>query len=266
MLTVSIQWVAKITDPTLKEQLGSSEILLDWVIERKRLDDLIGSIKDGRYKDQKFRLQKSGIKNVIYVIEAFSMDSNHYQKYDEAVQTAISSMQVINGYFVKQTLKMDDTIKYLVGLTHILKEKYEGKSLQVIPTKVITAQNYAPLLKHLEEKDPNIDYYITYPTFASLSSKSDSLTLRDIYLKMLMCTKGVTGEKAIEIQRLWKTPVEFVEAYVKCEEGQGSEEARKRKWNMVSDKMGALIGRKKVARTLSGKISEVWGNESDNKE
>lgn len=198
---------------------------------------------------------------MIYIIEAFAMNEDHYQKYDEAVQTAISSMQVINGYFVKQTLRIDDTIRYLVGLTHILKERYEGKPLKVIPTQVITAQNYLPLLEHLSKKDAT-EYHITYPAFASISSKSDSLTLRDVYLKMLMCTKGVTGEKALEIQRRWKTPIEFFEAYKRCEEGRTEDEGRKRKWEMVSQEMSGLVGRKKIAKVLSGKISEVWSNDS----
>ena len=255
-----ILWIAKITDPILKQRHGE-EILLDYVIERKRLDDLIGSIKDGRFHDQKFRLTRSGIKNIIYIIENFSMDADHYQKYDEAVRSAIASMQVVNGFFVKQTLTMDDTIRYLVSMTKIIKEKYEGKPLKIIPTNVITAQNYLPLLQDLAKKEPSSDYHITYPVFTALSNKSDTMTLRDVYLKMLMCTRGVTGEKAIEIQKRWKTPVEFYEAYKNAEVGKGVEEVRKRKWELVSSQMGDLIGRKKIAKVLSGKISEVWGNE-----
>ena len=39
----------------------SAEIMLDHIVERKRLDDLISSIKDGRFREQKFRLRRSGI-------------------------------------------------------------------------------------------------------------------------------------------------------------------------------------------------------------
>lgn len=31
----------------------NDEVVLDWVVERKRLDDLVGSIKDGRFHEQK---------------------------------------------------------------------------------------------------------------------------------------------------------------------------------------------------------------------
>jgi crossover junction endonuclease MUS81 len=253
-----ILWVAKVHDPNLLSRLGAEgdEILLDWIVERKRLDDLVGSIKDGRFHEQKFRLAKSGIKNVIYIIEEISMNADHFQKYEEAVESAIASTQVVNGYFVKKTQRMDDTIRYLASLTKMLKARYESKPLSVIPTNVITAQNYLFLLENLRKTKPREEYHITYSAFASLSSKSESLTLRDVYLKMLMCTRGVTGEKALEIQKRWKTPRDFIEAYEKCGDG---DQGRKRKIELVSNEMGNLVGRKKIAKVLSGKIAEVWG-------
>lgn len=255
-----ILWVAKVKDPTLLSNGGAEgdEVLLDWIVERKRLDDLVGSIKDGRFHEQKFRLKKSGVKNVIYIIEEISMNADHFQKYEEAVESAIASMQVVSGYFVKKTQKMDDTIGYLIKLTKMLKERYENEALKIIPTKVLTTQNYVPLLEHLSQKEPASNYHITYSAFASLSSKSESLTLRDVYLKMLMCTRGVTGEKALEIQKRWNTPHDLIEAYKSCESG-GREENKKRKLELVSSEMSTLIGRKKIQKALSGKIAEIWG-------
>jgi crossover junction endonuclease MUS81 len=252
-------WVAKCNDPGLLVRKGAEgdEVVLDWIVERKRLDDLVGSIKDGRFHEQKFRLRKSGIKNVIYIIEEISMNADHFQKYEEAVESAIASTQVVNGYFVKKTQKIDDTIRYLARMTMLLKKTYQSKPLQVIPTRVLTTQNYLPLLAQLQEKQSSMNFNITYAAFASLASKSESLTLRDVYLKMLMCTRGVTGEKALEIQRRWKTPQDFVKAFDAC----GSdEEGKKRKRELVMGKMGNLVGRKKVAKTLSVKIAEVWGD------
>jgi crossover junction endonuclease MUS81 len=252
-------WVAKCNDPKLLGQNGTEgdEIVLDWIVERKRLDDLVGSIKDGRFQEQKFRLRKSGVKNVIYVIEEISLSSEHFQKYEEAIASAIASNQVVNGYFVKKTQKIDDTIRYLTRMTMLLKTLYEPKPLHVIPTGVITTQNYLPLLAQLKEKQPNRSYNITYIAFASLASKSEALTLRDIYLKMLMCTRGVTGEKALEIQRRWKTPQNFVRAFNACGVG---EEGKKRKRELVMNNMGHLVGGKKIAKVLSQKIAEVWAD------
>jgi crossover junction endonuclease MUS81 len=252
-------WVAKCNDPRILAHTGAEgdEIVLDWIVERKRLDDLVGSIKDGRFHEQKFRLRKSGIRNVIYIIEEIAMNAEHFEKYTEAVQSAIASTQVVDGYFVKKTQKMDDTIRYLARMTALLKSIYEPKPLYIIPTKVLTTQNYVPLLAQMREKRPNLSFNITYPAFASLASKSETLTLRDVFLKMLMCTKGITGEKALEIQRRWKTPQDFIKAFDACGPG---EEGKKRKNELVEDKMGNLVGRRKIAKTLSHKIAEVWGD------
>ncbi|KAL7914632.1 hypothetical protein GGI35DRAFT_153172 [Trichoderma velutinum] len=254
-----VQWIAKCHDSTLLSRHGAEgdEIVLDWIVERKRRDDLIGSIKDGRFHEQKFRLNKAGVKKVVYLIEEISMDAAVHQRYEEAVQSAIASTQVVNGYFVKRTQKIDDTIKYLARLTTMLKRTYESKQLNVIPTKVITAQNYSRLVQHLREKEPTVAYHVTYPAFASLASKSETMTLRDVFLKMLMTTKGLTGERALEIQRNWKTPYDFVKAFDACGT---DEQGKKRKRELVANELSHLVGRKKMSKPLSHRIAEVWGD------
>ncbi|PHH61849.1 hypothetical protein CDD81_7777 [Ophiocordyceps australis] len=253
------QWIAKCNDPNLLSAQGAEgdEVVLDWIVERKRLDDLIGSIKDGRFHEQKFRLSRSGVQKVIYIIEEIAMDTTVYQRYDEAVQSAIASTQVVNGYFVKRTSKMDETIKYLSRLTKMLKHDYECKTLNVIPTQVLTAQNYLALVQHLRQSDASTRYYISYPAFASLASKSDMMTLRDVYLKMLMTTRGVTGERAIAIQKKWKTPYEFIKAFDACGLG---EQGKKRKRELVFCELSHMVGRNKISKPLSHKIAEIWGD------
>jgi crossover junction endonuclease MUS81 len=229
---------------------GSNEIVLDHIIERKRLDDLIFSIKDGRFHEQKFRLRRSGISNVTYVIEDFSISAERGEKYGEALSSAIASTQVVNGYFVKQTGKLDDTIRYLAKMTTMLQEMYEKKTLHVIPSKVLHPQTYLTLQNKLRAEQPEQGHYVTFSAFASLCSKSDIISLRDVFLKMLMCIRGVTGEKALEIQKKWKTPIEFFEALEKLDG-----RARDR---MVSEQLDTLVPRKKVTTGLSTKIAEVW--------
>ena len=229
---------------------GSNEVVLDHIIERKRLDDLIFSIKDGRFHEQKFRLRRSGIPNVTYIIENFSISAERGEKYGEAVSSAIANTQVVNGYFVKQTEKLDDTIRYLAKMTNMLQEMYDKKSLRVIPSTVLHPQTYLPLQTKLRVEQPDQGHYITFSAFSSLCSKSDAMSLRDVFLKMLMCTRGVTGEKALEIQKKWNTPYAFVEAFEKLDG-----KARER---MVSEQLATLVPRTKVTPVLSAKLAEVW--------
>ena len=81
---------------------------------------------------------------------------------------------------------------------------------------------------------------------------------------MLMCTRGVTGEKAMAIQKRWRTPREFVEALGESEGvgslGNGEERERKRR-EMLFREMGALVGKRKIGKAVSAKVAEVWGEE-----
>ncbi|KAJ5888161.1 hypothetical protein N7495_008202 [Penicillium taxi] len=268
-------WVAKCNDSTFLSRHGEEgdEVMLDWIVERKRLDDLIGSIKDGRFHEQKFRLRRSGIKHVIYLIEEFTAvhadaGSGTAQKYQEMVASAIASTQVVNGYFIKKTQNLDDSIRYLARMTLLLRKMYgavdsspssstpassSGSSkISLIPSgRISSTQSYFSVMENFRNQDPCTTYGVTFSTFSALTSKSDVLTLRDIFLKMLMCTRGVTGEKALEIQRQWKTPRELIEAYRALDP--------KDREKMVSDKLQSLVGRKKIAKVLSKKIAEVWG-------
>lgn len=274
-------WVAKCNDPTFLTTHGEEgdEVMLDWIVERKRLDDLIGSIKDGRFHEQKFRLRRSGIKNVIYLIEEFAVThpdsaSGSAAQYQEMVASAIASTQVLNQYFIKKTKHLDESIRYLARMTLLLRKMYgvEGapsvgdtdnninrntlppspvSKIGLIPGRRLSTDSYLTILDNLRSQDPSITYGVSFVTFSALTSKSDVLTLRDVYLKMLMCTRGVTGEKALEIQQIWPTPRHLVDAYMALEP--------KERETMVSTRMSEVVGRKKVAKDLSKRIAEVWG-------
>lgn len=265
-------WVAKCRDPSLLSQYGEEgdEVMLDWIVERKRLDDLISSVKDGRFHEQKFRLRRSGIKNVIYLVEEFAVThpdagSGNGLKYQEMVASAIACTQVVNGYFMKKTRNLDDSIRYLARMTLLLRKMYgvldspsqstassKSCSVSLIPSRDLSStQSYLTLLAELRAKNPSLTYGVTFSTFSLLTSKSDTLSLRDIFLKMLMCTRGITGEKALEIQKRWQTPRHLVEAYMPLQS--------KERETLVSDQLQSLVGRKKVQKALSKRIAEVWG-------
>lgn len=248
-------WVAKLHDPSFPSRHGEegTEIALDHIIERKRLDDLIASVKDRRFHEQKFRLRRSGVKNVTYLIEEITLSGEHATRYHDMMETAIGETQILDGYFIKRTHKLDDSIRYLARMTTLLKSVYEDKPLLVIPSKYLDSKTYLPFITHLRATQPEKSYNITYPSFASLASKSDSTTLRDVYLKMLMCTRGLSGEKAIEVQKIWSTPRALVEALEACGEGKERE-------GLLEGRLGKHpVGRKKVGRMLSAKVAGIWG-------
>jgi len=233
------------------DEEGNTDIVLEHIMERKRLDDLVGSIKDGRFHEQKFRLHKSGMRNVTYLIEDYSLSAERSEKYGEALESAVTSMQVVNDIFVKQTSKLDDTIRYLARMTETLQERYESQEISVMPSAHLEVDTMLSLLDNFRKRWPTRVCGITFSAFSSLCDKSESMTLRDVYLKMLMCIRGVTGEKAIEIQKIWPTPRALVEAFE-------AQDGPKAKESMISDRLGGAIPRKKVGKALSTKIAEIW--------
>lgn len=133
-----------------------------------------------------------------------------------------------------------------------LKSMYEQKPLHVLPSRTLDVSTHHTTLDELRSKVPANAYCITFSAFCSLCDKSDSLTLRDLYLKMLMCMRGVTGDKAIEIQKIWPTPNALIQAYNELGSDQKAKEL------LVSNRLGKEIDRKQVGKVLSAKIAEVW--------
>ncbi|NXV57062.1 MUS81 endonuclease, partial [Molothrus ater] len=60
-------WVAREKDPPTGH--APRELALDVVVERKSAADLGNSIRDGRYREQKFRLRRSGLRCPLYLLE-----------------------------------------------------------------------------------------------------------------------------------------------------------------------------------------------------
>ncbi|KAL9045036.1 MAG: hypothetical protein Q9214_001872, partial [Letrouitia sp. 1 TL-2023] len=249
-------WVAKCKQEKLLTHHGEmgDEIALDYIIERKRLDDLCSSMNDGRLDEQKFRLKRLGVRNVVYLIEEIRMSTEREAKYHNRIQSTIASTQVVDGFFLKRTKDIAETIEYLARMTRMLKEIYESKPLLVIPSSVLSPAAHLPLITHLRATQPDTTYHITNSAFASLASKSDCWTVGDIFLRMLMTIRGISGDKAVAIQKVWKTPRAFVQAYRNCKDD-------RERGEMVEKRLAnEAVERKCVKGALSVRVAEIWGS------
>jgi ERCC4-type nuclease len=89
------------------------------LFERKTLYDLAASIKDGRYKEQSFRLENTILHNhdIVYIVEG------DLSKYDErrggisktAIQSAMVSLLYYKGFSVYRTMNTDETAAFIVN-------------------------------------------------------------------------------------------------------------------------------------------------------
>ncbi|KAJ7201560.1 ERCC4 domain-containing protein [Mycena pura] len=207
--------------------IGEEKFVLDVVLERKRLDDLVGSIinKNSRFHEQKFRLHQSGISRVLYLVEAYDTQRNR-ENWDPQIKTALSSTQVVDGFFVKETENLQDTIAYLTGLTEELCRDHQRRNLYVIPSHLIKRHSYLDLIKHLRRTYPDRRYVTSFADYQALNSKSGFTTVRDTWARMLLCVRGMSAEKVRAVVDRWPTPRALWEAFLEAEAEEAAARAR----------------------------------------
>jgi len=88
-----------------------------YIFERKAKGDLLASIKDGRYHEQKSRLEKTGVpsKNIVYIIEQLSAPKTETER--KIIWGAICNTEHRDKFTVFQTRSIDETVDYLAGMS-----------------------------------------------------------------------------------------------------------------------------------------------------
>ena len=69
-----------------------NEVILPYIVERKRMDDFGSSIKDDRFHEQKFRLKQCGVQNLIYLIESYGKNEHVGLPINTLYQAAINTL------------------------------------------------------------------------------------------------------------------------------------------------------------------------------
>ncbi|KAF8306454.1 hypothetical protein DL93DRAFT_2088571 [Clavulina sp. PMI_390] len=258
-----------------RDRVTGAEYVLDYIIERKRIDDLVGSIKDGRFHEQKFRLKQSGIGRLYYLVEEYTANCVHGSM-DKAVFTALSSAQIVDGFFVKETRDIEDTIEYLAGLHHTIVSHYSGKPLHVIPDDAIHRHSHMALIARLRDGQPDTPFHTSYSAFRELN-KSNTTTLRDAFAQMLLCIRGMSAEKVATILEHYDTPRRLWDAFRDAErieeEDRAEEEVRtaeggkgRRKKSQVISARHMLTrlpanGRREIKQALAEQVYDLFMSE-----
>lgn len=145
----------KSTIPFEKKQLdvGDIQIMKDVttiVIERKTIKDLLASIKDGRYKEQKARLQsqiqQNKIKTYFYILEGQTYNLRPYEK--TIYNGALISIQLRDGIQMIKTDNLNDTFQFITRLM----SRMEKKDIFSKSVNNIENQTYLDSVK-LKKKD-----------------------------------------------------------------------------------------------------------------
>lgn len=237
---------------TAKHKVTGDEVVLDFIVERKRLDDLVESIRDGRFLEQKSRLAKTGMKNIYYLIE--EQTGSDLSNFVESIKTSISLVLLGSKYFVRRSKDADETAHFLALLTKSIEKHYLGRSLMVIRARNLKGQNdYKITLQSFCEKYPEHECCFSFGTFQTMLNKSNLITVKEIYVRMLMTTRGVSLERALAIQKFYPTPKSLVEAYMAL----GDDEKAKKL--LLKNATENEVGNRSLGIKLSENVHANWG-------
>lgn len=94
-----------------------------YIIERKTISDMLSSIKDGRYKEQKARLvsnlNNKGCKDIFYILEGYSNKINASNK--KTLYGSWISCQFRDKLNVIRTINVEETCEFILRLLDRLK-------------------------------------------------------------------------------------------------------------------------------------------------
>ena len=114
----------------VNEQSTTHQITYEFIIERKCTQDMVASIKDGRYREQKIRLLAESKKNtperhiiILYIIEGTHADLRSPTDKTMLLGSLISST-FRDGISILQTFSIQETFDLLVRLNDRLEKDY----------------------------------------------------------------------------------------------------------------------------------------------
>ncbi|PIA53638.1 hypothetical protein AQUCO_00900305v1 [Aquilegia coerulea] len=165
------------------------EYVLDFIVERKEVDDLRSSIRDNRYRDQKLRLLRCGIQKLIYIVEG---DPNASEA-AESIKTACFTTEILDGFDVQRTNGLGDTLR-----------KYGYLTLAI-------THHYRRLVS--SDKNRNTKACPSFDDFIKECQDLEKMTVSDVFAVQLMQVPQVTEEIALAVVALYPTVVSLAHAY-----------------------------------------------------
>jgi crossover junction endonuclease MUS81 len=204
---------------------NNNDILL---IERKTVDDLMASIKDGRHREQKLRLlkkQKEGC-NIFYLIEGSIL----YNKNKDTLYSSILNTLMRDNIKIIFTGLIDETVSYLLKIETKL-DFYKNNNYDNINNNSDIINNNC---NHINNK-----YLDTIKT-----CKKDNITKEICFQAMLKQIPGVSSLCAESISKIYPSMNDILKKYNEFE----NEDDKKK---LLSD---IMINKRKIGKKLSEKI------------
>lgn len=210
---------------------SKQEYVCDVIVERKTVEDLAQSIKDGRYWEQKSRISKSSVSMRIYLVEGDIKRVSGIAP--KAVETAIIETRLC-GFFVQQTTSQDATCEYLLRLHKNIENKFKqgGYSLG----------------------DPNL----RYETFNTNSRGATPETVKQHFQAMLLQVPNCSPDKARAITDIYPTPDSLYRAYFPPGQGAPDQIDDWHRKVQLLENIQAGVGKRRIGPKLSATLASLY--------
>ena len=188
---IIIQKNLDIGDYVFYDEVNEQPLL---IIERKSLADLESSIKDGRYKEQSFRLNEASTHNhnIIYLLEGAIINYKEVS-FRSTLYSTLFSLNYYKGFSVINTLNQSETATMLIAFaSKISRENKPGfYSIKTTTTSVTIAT---------ENTEASEESYIS----TLKTSKKSHINRENIFQLMLMQIPGISSVSALALANEFK--------------------------------------------------------------
>lgn len=195
-------WVAKPKGISPSDR--TKDLVLDYVIERKRLDDLSQSIFDGRFQQQKQRLQSSGIRRPVYLIEdTAQLRSSNLTS--AGLAQAVVNILIHDGIGVEKAKNVSHANDYLISMTKCLSKYYSNIDLKSCDQE------------RLKSGEASKNEMMTYSEFQTKGAKITNWTVHEMFAKHLIQLTGMSDVRVSVIIKKYPTLCHLIESYESCQ-------------------------------------------------
>ncbi|RXG72064.1 Crossover junction endonuclease MUS81 [Armadillidium vulgare] len=201
------------------------------------MDDLGRSIRDGRFKEQKFRLKRSGLTQLIYLVEEYG--STHSVTPIPTCEQAVTNTQIIDDFKIKVVKDQRESAVYLAIMTR-------AKLYTVLDpeSKFLSKENIA---------NDSSFYFMNFKDLNSTSAKNRLLSIRDMFAKHLLQIFGASVDKVTSLIQKYPTPQTLITA-LECQSVENEN-------YQISDIRCEKTGRM-VDQTLLSQIAKLYTRET----
>lgn len=162
-----------------------------FVFERKTVNDLLASVKDGRYREQKARLLSLDNANISYIIEGDDIVSSKYDRHHSLLSGVYLHTMYRDNLHVVFTKNTNDTCTFILTLC--------AKIIDKPADFVNTIESYTDCIK-LKTK------------------KIDNITPENCYIMQLAQIPSISNVIAKNIQQVYPTMRSLIEALEKTDD------------------------------------------------